>query len=162
MLEVDNMDEERELAREMFEVDEGYRQFPYDCKTGKPIHAPVGRITIGIGHNLQDIPLSDDAILLLFYIDLKHAYQTAHMLVPKLLTLSRNRRLALVNMAFNLGFQKLKGFESMLEAVNDERWEHAAHHAKNSDWFVQVGKRAERIVEMLKDDSFPYGVKHVN
>ena len=154
-----NFDDEREQAREMLELDEGNTEYPIDCKTGKKVEAPLGRVTIGIGHNLQDNPLSEEVILFLFYIDLKHAYQTAQSLVPGLLELERNRRLAIVNMAFNLGYHRLKGFESMLEAVNDGRWEHAAHHARNSHWFVQVGDRAKRVVLMLEHNTFPYGDK---
>ena len=49
-------------------------------------------------------------------------------------------RNALVSMSFNLGYNKLKGFPSMLGAIVAQDWDEAAAQAVDSDWCGQVGK----------------------
>ena len=56
---------------------------------------------------------------------------------------------ALTNMAFNLGKTKLLKFRKMNAAIHRGDWMEAAYQARDSTWFTQVGKRAQRIVKEL-------------
>jgi lysozyme len=58
------------------------------------------------------------------------------------------RQRALVNMAFNLG-NRLAGFKKFVAAVNTSQWDVAAVEMMNSKWAKQVGKRAERLRNMI-------------
>lgn len=60
------------------------------------------------------------------------------------------RQEAFANMLFNLGLTKLSKFRNMLAAVDAGRWDVVADEARDSAWFKQVGKRAERIVGELR------------
>jgi lysozyme len=72
--------------------------------------------------------------------------------------MSERREHAFVNMAFNLGETKLRGFKKMIAAVQQADWGHAAFEAAHSKWFEQLSvqdnkkeERAERIVlEILR------------
>jgi lysozyme len=51
-------------------------------------------------------------------------------------------------MAFNLG-NRLKGFKKFLSALNMGQWDDAAREMMDSKWATQVGKRAERLRDMV-------------
>ena len=56
---------------------------------------------------------------------------------------------ALTNMAFNLGKTKLLKFRKMNAAIRRNEWMEAAKQARLSNWYMQVGKRSERIAKEL-------------
>ncbi len=56
----------------------------------------------------------------------------------------------LINMAFNLGRKKLKGFKKMWTAIKAGDWEAAADEMVDSDWFDQVGTRSDRLVARMR------------
>ena len=65
---------------------------------------------------------------------------------------SENRQKALLNMMFNLGYNKFTGFKKMIAAIKLNDWEEAAEQAKDSRWYRQVGKsRSERIITRLRE-----------
>ena len=92
----------------------------------------------------DDMTLTDEQI----YQLLDANYQTAVSDARKILkdkggdldSLCCNVRNALVSMSFNLGYNKLKGFPSMLGAIVAQDWDEAAAQAVDSDWCGQVGK----------------------
>lgn len=152
----DQEHEEFILAKAMLEHDEARIYFPYDCGTGERVYGESGMITIGIGHNLEAAPLDDEIIDLLFRRDLKNAYNDATDIFPELFDFSINRRLALVNMVFNMGKRKFSRFVNMIAAVREGKWGEAADHAQNSLLFRQVKGRGMRVAEMLRNDTYPY------
>jgi lysozyme len=67
------------------------------------------------------------------------------------------RREALADMIFNMGLPTFKKFKKMLKLIfnkNDYDWWMVACEARNSDWYVQVGKRAIRICHELDTGEF--------
>ena len=58
----------------------------------------------------------------------------------------------LVNMAFNLGLPRLRGFKKMLAALEAGDGEQAAAEALDSKWARQVGERAQRIAALYRND----------
>jgi Phage lysozyme. len=144
-----------EIAKSMLIRDEGDQRHVYECGTGLRVYAEQGYLTIGIGHNLDARPLSDAVRDLLFSEDWAIALSACQSLYPHYSRFSQARRLALLNMAFNLGERRLGKFTKMNEAINSERWEDAAKEAADSLWFYQVKGRAVRICQMLKEDVIP-------
>lgn len=75
--------------------------------------------------------------------------------IPWWRNLSPTRRLALVDMAFNLGVDGLLTFRKMLAALEDGDYHRAATEALDSRWADQVGRRAEDVAFMLENDQEP-------
>lgn len=59
----------------------------------------------------------------------------------------------LINMMFNLGRTRLKGFRRMNEAISKGDWKTAAMEGRDSRWYFQVGNRAERLMTRMENFS---------
>jgi GH24 family phage-related lysozyme (muramidase) len=154
-----------DLIYKMLWLDEGLHSRPYDDATGKRIKAPKGNVTIGIGHNLDALPLPLVIISKLLQIDAERAELSARKVLGFLHweSLSTNRRLALINLAFSVGESGLAGFVNMLEAIRKHAWLAAGEHLKRSKWFEQVDPNAapgagrdDRVYALLVYDRFDY------
>lgn len=122
-------------------IDEGNRPKPYKDT--------VGKLTIGIGRNLDDVGLSPNEIEFMARNDIERAAGILDRIISEWRTFTEPRQQALINMAFNLG-NRLAGFDQMLSALRMHDWEQAAHEAENSLWAKQVGDRAKRIARMIR------------
>ena len=56
----------------------------------------------------------------------------------------------LINMCFNMGIDRLLGFQRMIVAIIAERWDEAAREMLDSTWAHQVGARADRLARMME------------
>ena len=52
---------------------------------------------------------------------------------------------------FNLGRPRLSKFRGMKAGVDDQNWQRAADEMVDSRWYRQVGARAERLVERMRN-----------
>ena len=138
---------EQELIR-----DEGLKLVQYFCPAGYP--------TIGVGHKLSHIKNDPEAWPKEIELrragqylteDITDAVRTVERIFPEWEEWSEARQHALINMAFNLGEWKLRGFKLMKAAIDSRDWEQAAKEAKDSLWYRQVGTRAERIVSAIRE-----------
>jgi len=129
------------LQKEL-EQDEGRRNKPYPDSEGI--------LTIGVGYNLEK-GLPDTIIDQLFCLSTNEAIEDAESLFKGYKDLTAARQRVVVNMAFNLGRSRLKGFKKMIQAVRDHKWEEAAAEMLDSKWHDDVGKRAERLAKMMRD-----------
>ena len=125
------------------ERDEGMRLEPY--------RDTVGKLTIGVGRNLDDMGISEAEARFMLANDAKRAERDARRALPSFDELSETRQRALVNMTFNLGLPGLLKFTDMLAALAAHDYERAAAEALDSRWARQVGERAERIATMIKE-----------
>jgi lysozyme len=116
----------------------------------KPYKDTVGKLTIGIGRNLDDrgITVSEARFLLYSDIDRVIGDLTTHL--SWWLELSENRKLVLADMCFNLGIAGLLKFKRTLKAVREGRYEEASVYMLESLWADQVGKRARVLAEMMR------------
>lgn len=147
------MTEEFKLACELIEWAEDYEAKVYRCTAGK--------LTQGIGRNLEAHPLSDKEKNEL--VDGKVSLEVARRwvieeLVPiedKLsdtvdyLKCNTIRRAILLDMAFNIGLLGLSKFKKMWEHIHKENWVEASREMKDSSWYTQVGRRGKRNVELF-------------
>ncbi|MAL41377.1 glycoside hydrolase family protein [Thalassospira sp.] len=135
--------------------DEDIRLFVYDDATGQPIvsgYTVVGHPTIGVGRLLtSDRGISTVEALELLETDLDIVFKELDRSFPWWRGLSENRQRALANMAFNLGIPRLSKFQNMLAALKRGDYQLAADEAMNSRWAKQVGARAERIRDLIKE-----------
>jgi lysozyme len=127
------------------ERDEGYRQFPYE-DTAKP-----PRLTIGFGFNLTDVGLSREECQLLAAHRLRKIDQHLIQALAWYTGLNERRRNALVNMAYQMGVQKLLTFRDMHAALDAGDFDKAAAEALDSTYARQVPERAKRIATAIKE-----------
>ena len=132
--------------REQLIRDEGMRLKPYRDQLGK--------LTIGIGRNLDDVGLFRDEVELMLDNDIERSAADVEARLPWTATLSEPRRGALVNLTFNMGIGGLLAFRKMLTALQDEQWETAAAELLDSVYAEQVGPRAHRLAQQLRSDSW--------
>lgn len=137
----------------------------------------LGVLTIGVGHNLDADPVLRDRLVALAGGD-EHAVvidlATAERLldndiamaeddvrqhIPVASSLDACRRAVLVNMRFNVGLgvpgkTGLLGFSRMLAAVERGQYATAAAEMMDSRWSRQVGARASRLAEQMRDGTW--------
>lgn len=124
--------------------DEGMRNKMYLDSKGIP--------TIGIGHNLRDVPISNQAIRVIFEDDIKAAEIDTRKLIPVFDKLSEKRKAVVLNMMFNMGYPAFSSFKKTLALINSHRYYEAADEMLQSEWAKQVGKRAIRLARIMKGD----------
>jgi len=122
--------------------DEGMRLHPYTDT--------VGKVTIGVGRNLDDVGISETEALAMLDADIDRSIEDLERNLPWLFERPEPVQRALVNMCFNLGWPRLSSFRKMLTALELNEYDRAAAEALNSRWARQVGARADRIAELIR------------
>lgn len=127
---------EKDLIR-----DEGLRLKPYRCTSGK--------LTIGVGRNIEDNGISEEEALVMLRNDIATSRRelSAYAWFRQL---DESRQGAIINMHFNLGLPRLLTFRKMIAALEAGNYKRAADEALDSRWAVQVGERAVRIARILR------------
>ncbi|WP_461535211.1 glycoside hydrolase family protein [Spongorhabdus nitratireducens] len=121
---------------------EGLRLTPYTDT--------VGKLTIGVGRNLDDNGITEDEALLLLRHDIARARAELERAFPFVLGLDPVRRDVLINMVFNMGLPAFSGFRHMLAAVEQRDFATAAREMLNSRWARQVKGRASELAGQMK------------
>ena len=123
-------------------VDEGLRLKPYRCTAGK--------LTIGVGRNLEDKGISAAEALGLLDNDIDEFWKQLTSSLPWVLTAPEVVQEVLLNMAFNLGVPGLLKFKETLRLLQAGEYPLAAGAMLDSKWAKQVGPRAERLSHRIK------------
>ena len=143
-----------EKAEELIAHHEGFSPKPYRC--------PAGKLTIGFGRNLEDKGISLNEAKMLLQHDVWDAYKdciiVAHENKVNFHVLPFTVKLALIDMAFNLGINGLRTFKRMWNAIFEKNWEKAALEALDSKWAIQVGKRATDIADLIRKAGDEYEI----
>lgn len=114
----------------------------------------LGYSTIGVGRLIDKRKgggLSDDEIDYLLANDVKKSIAALDKALPWWRALTPVRKRVLVNMAFNLGIGGLLGFKNTLAMVERGDYTGAAAGMLQSRWANQVGDRAIRLAQMMKE-----------
>lgn len=99
--------------------------------------------------------LEESQIMKLFEADVDVAVVDCKSLFPKFTDLSDVRQRVLIDMMFNLGKPSFAKFKKMIRHVNDANFDDAAKEMKDSDWYKQVKRRGETLVEMMRSNRDP-------
>jgi lysozyme len=122
---------------------EGLRLKPYRCTAGK--------LTIGIGRNLDDRGISQKEAYVLLENDIQNCEKQLLDEIPEIYNgLDDVRKSVLLNMCFNLGIKGLLEFKNNLAFIAAGDWERAANGMRASKWAKQVGRRAIELSEMMR------------
>lgn len=122
--------------------DEGMRLRPY--------RDSVGKVSIGIGRNLDDVGITEDEARFLLANDISAAGAGMRTALPWTAKLDEVRFAAMLNMCFNLGLTKLLTFKHFLESMQEGDWKMAALNMLHSVWAGQVGARAQRLAMQIE------------
>ena len=139
---------------EMLRRHEGVETHVYKCSQNF--------LTIGVGRNVdpgddgtpQGLGLSEDEIDYLLQNDIIRVAQELHDEYPWFAGLDDVRRDAMVDISFNLGQTRLRGFKNALAAMGERDWEEASEQFMDSRWAEQVGNRANELAEMIRTGEY--------
>lgn len=131
-------------------LDEGKKLVVYRDSLGFP--------TVGVGHlvlkkdNLKvGDKITEDQCNLFLANDLETTIKSCYRLFPKFDILPEGVQQIIANMMFNLGYGGLSQFKRLIKAVNEKNYKLASESMANSVWFTQVGNRAKRLVNEMKN-----------
>ena len=133
---------------EMLRRHEGVRDKVYLCSAGYE--------TIGVGRNISEdgLGLSEDEINFLLNNDIKRVREELTEEYYWFAGLNDARQDAMIDLSFNLGQTRLRGFVKALEAMSREEFENAADEFMDSRWSQQVGQRAVTVTEMIRTGEY--------
>ncbi|MBL4707088.1 MAG: glycoside hydrolase family protein [Flavobacteriales bacterium] len=129
---------------EQIKIDEGLRLKPYRCSAGK--------LTIGVGRNIEENGISEEEAIHLLKNDIERSDREVDSVFTdsQIKSLSNQRKEVLVNMMFNLGKKKFLKFKKMIDAIQFKNWGRAADEMLDSKWAAQVGRRALRLANIMR------------
>ena len=137
----------KELTR-WLEHHEGVKLKPYYCTGGK--------LTIGVGRNLEDVGISRSEAQFMLENDIIRVMKQMDESIPIWRDQSPVRQLVLLDMAFNLGVFGLTKFQNTLAFIEAGDYDAAAEEMLNSRWAEQVGARAMNLASAMKSDAAPF------
>ena len=142
-----------EQLREQLKIDEGCVYEIYNDHLGYP--------TFGIGHLVREsdpengspigTKVSEDRVANAFDDDIGIVLSDCNKLYPDFEDLPEEAQQIIANMMFNLGRPRLSKFAGMKRGVDARDWDVAADEMVDSRWYRQVGARAERLVNRMRD-----------
>ncbi|MGH8519859.1 MAG: glycoside hydrolase family protein [Gammaproteobacteria bacterium] len=116
---------------------------------GKPYRDTRGRLTIGVGRNLEDTGISESEAFNLLHADVHRARRGLDKYLPWWSAEPDPVRIVLQNMAFQLGVKGLLEFDQTLAALRRRDYPAAAKHMLDSLWAKQTPKRAQELAEIV-------------
>ena len=122
---------------------EGIRLTPYRCEAGK--------LTIGIGRNLEDKGISESEAHYLLENDIFEVLLDLAGLFPEFFYFPEEIQIVLTDMRFALGGDGFREFEDMIGAVKDRDWPSMRAELIDSLWYREVGRRGPNLVEMVDE-----------
>jgi len=129
------------LLKKMIEAHEGRRLKPY--------RDTVGKLTIGVGRNLDDVGISDAESSFMLQNDIERVIRELNHQIPWWISLDQVRRMVIVDMGFNLGVPGLLKFRDFISALQRGDYRTAAAEMLDSLWARQVGRRADDLASMM-------------
>lgn len=133
-----------QLQRQLV-VHEGLKLTPYQCTAGK--------LTIGVGRNIEDLGITEQEAMMLLDNDIERVRHELQSNFSWFSELTEARKNVLIDMCFNLGISRLKGFKNALAAMESGMWDVAKKEMLSSRWADQVGQRAIRLADAMENDS---------
>lgn len=121
---------------------EGLKLKPYRCTEGK--------LTIGVGRNLDDNGISKDEAIHLLKNDIEYARLEAGR-YPWFDDLSVDRQNVIISMIFNLGLYRFSKFKNTISLIEAGEYQKAALEMLDSKWAKQVGSRANELSHMMEE-----------
>jgi lysozyme len=139
---------DKEALRAQLKEHEGVRLKPY--------RDTVGKLTIGVGRNLDDRGISMAEAEFLLDNDIEDHTKELFEKAPWVKRLDPTRQAVLVDMAFNLGVAGLLAFRRTLTSVQIGDYKLASLQMLASKWARQVKSRAFTLSKMMRTGINPF------
>lgn len=136
----------------LLEFHEGRRRFPY--------RDTVGKLTIGVGFNLDDVGLYDNEIDFILWNRLEQTVIILQRILPFFNELDEVRQAVLIDMCYNLGPEPFDGdgfkdWPIFVRQLQDGDFKAAAENMRKTKWASQVKGRAVRLSNMMETGQWP-------
>ena len=125
---------------------EGLRLKPYRCSAGK--------LTIGIGRNIEDNGIREREAEYMLINDITDCIDELDAAFDWFAYLSPARADALINICFNIGLPRLLGFKKALYNMEQGFFNKAADEFLDSRWHLQVGARAVELADQIRTGEY--------
>lgn len=124
---------------------EGLKLKPYRCTAGK--------LTIGVGRNIEDVGISEDEAMMMLENDIDACVDDLRGMFPDFDLFSNNIQHALIDMRFQLGPKRFRGFRMMNQAIKNKDWLKMIKQMKDSEWYSQAPNRANDLIRMVQQET---------
>ena len=133
---------------EMLKRHEGVRSHVYLCSAGYE--------TIGVGRNISKsgMGLSEDEVDYLLENDILRVLKELSSEYPWFNDLDDVRKDAMIDISFNLGATRLRGFKKALAAMEVADYTLAAKEFLDSKWSRDVKGRAHELASMIETGEY--------
>ena len=141
-----------EQLREQLEIDEGVKYEVYLDH--------LGYATFGVGHLVIEsdpehgaevgTAVSESRVIEAFEQDCENVLRDCNILYEDFADLPEEAQQVIANMMFNMGRPRLSKFKGMKRGVDSRDWNAAADEMVDSRWYLQVPKRAKRLVRRIR------------
>lgn len=127
--------------KELLIKHEGLRLTPYTDT--------VGKFTIGVGRNLEDVGITKLEAMYLLNNDVERvvASMAPYAWYNGIGTVRQD---VVLSMVFNLGLNGFLKFKKFIKALTEMNYNTAADEMISSKWAIQVGLRAEELATMMR------------
>lgn len=115
----------------------------------------VGKITVGVGRNLDDVGLTKEEAIYLLNNDMDRVEKEVRITFTWFEGLDEVRQNVVLNMVFNLGINRFSKFINTINAIKHGSYVTAADEMLDSKWARQVGHRADELSEMMRTGAYP-------
>lgn len=143
------MENSLEKLKKMLIRHEGLELKPYKCSAGK--------LSIGVGRNLDDVGITLAEANYMLDGDLVRTIQAATTNFSWFVELSEARQAVIVSMIFNLGLYGFIQFKDTIRAVALRDYALASKLMLDSRWARQVGNRALELSKMMETGEYAQG-----
>lgn len=132
---------------EILETHEGFRPHPYRC--------PSGKLTIGIGRNLENKGISKHEALIMLGNDINDNINYLRKILGKDVweDLTAVRKEALIDMMM-MGPGSFRTFDNLIKALKNKQYYKASREVLNSEYAEKVGQRAVHISNAIKNNKW--------
>ena len=103
----------------------------------------VGKLTIGFGHNIEENGISMKVAEAILQEDIDIAVNGLKTIFDNFEDLPHLVKIVMIDMMFNLGYNRFSKFKKMIAAIKAEDWKKAAEEAKDSKWCKQLPNRCK-------------------
>jgi len=137
-----------EKLLEMLKRHEGVKSHVYLCSAGYE--------TIGVGRNISNtgMGLFDDEVDYLLENDIARVIKELSLEYPWFTDLDDVRKDAIIDISFNLGATRLRGFRLALAAMEVADYTLAAKEFLDSKWSRDVKGRAHELASMIETGEY--------
>lgn len=129
----------KQRAEEWIKREEGFSPTVYACSVG------VGTI----GHGITWITEEESAMIVSNRVKMC-IEQLEDLLLEWEVSLDDFRKTIIVDMLYQLGLPKVKGFKKMWKALQDMDYDVAADEMLNSKWHIQTPVRCEQLAKRMR------------